>query len=72
MLYSNQQDVKEFLNHRVPKPEFSGSLKEGDKHVKVKRGKGEREGTVPEVERGGKNKGKRVGGKGPESTLEKL
>ena len=29
-------------------------------------------GTRPEGERQGKNEGKRVGGKGPESTLEKL
>ena len=28
--------------------------------------------TGPEGEKGGKNEGKRVGGKGPESTLEKL
>ena len=38
----------------------------------MKRGKGVGEGTWPEGERGGKNEGKRVGGKGPESTLEKL
>ena len=42
----------------------------------MKRGKGVGEGTRatrPEGERGGgKNEGKRVGGKGPESTLEKL
>ena len=37
-----------------------------------KEGKGVGEGTGPEGERGGKNEGKRVGGKGPESTLEKL
>ena len=29
-------------------------------------------GTLPEGERGGKNEEKRVGRKGPESTLEKL
>ena len=38
----------------------------------VKRGKGVREGTGPEGERRGKNEGKRVGGRGPESTVEKL
>ena len=38
----------------------------------MKRGKGSREGTGPEGERwGGKSEGKRVEGKGPESTLEK-
>ena len=31
-----------------------------------------RESTGPEAERGGANEGKRAGGKGPESTLEKL
>ena len=31
-----------------------------------------KEGTGPEVERGGENEGKRVRGEGPESTLEKL
>ena len=36
----------------------------------VKRGKGVREGTGPEGERGGKNKGKRVGGKGPKAHSE--
>ena len=36
----------------------------------MKRGQGVREGTGPEGERGGKNDGKRVGGKGPESSLE--
>ena len=38
----------------------------------MKRGKGEGEGTEPEGETGGKNERKRVGGKGPESALEKL
>ena len=38
----------------------------------MKRGKGVREGTGPGGERGGKNEGKGVGGKGPESALEKL
>ena len=37
----------------------------------VKRGKGVREGAGLEGERGGRNEGERVGGKGPESTLEK-
>ena len=36
----------------------------------MQRGKGEREGTASEGERGGENEGRRVGGKGPESTLE--
>ena len=38
----------------------------------MKRGKWVREGTRPEGEKGGKNEGERVGGKGPESTFEKL
>ena len=41
----------------------------------VKRGKGVGEGTREQGlkgKEGGKNEGKRVGGKGPESTLEKL
>ena len=37
----------------------------------MKRGEGVGEGTRPEVERGGESEGKRVGGKGPKSTLEK-
>ena len=37
----------------------------------MKRGKGVREGTGPAGERGGKKEGKRVEGKGPESTLGK-
>ena len=36
----------------------------------MKRGKGVREGIGPEGDRGGRNEGKRVGGKGPDSTLE--
>ena len=36
------------------------------------RGKGIREGTGLAGERRGKNEGKRVGGRGPESTLEEL
>ena len=38
----------------------------------AKRGEVVGEWTGPEGERGGKNEGKSVGGKGPESTLEKL
>ena len=38
----------------------------------MERGKGLREGTGLEGEEGGKNEGKRVGGKGPESTIERL
>ena len=38
----------------------------------MKRGKRVGEGTGPEGETGGNNEGKRVGRKGPESTLEKL
>ena len=38
----------------------------------VKRGEVVGERTGPEGERRGKNEGKRVGGKRPESTLEKL
>ena len=38
----------------------------------MKRGKGVREGTGPEGERGGENEGKKVGGMGPESTLKRL
>ena len=38
----------------------------------VKRGEVVRECTGPEGERGGRNEGKRVGGQGSESTLEKL
>ena len=37
----------------------------------VKKAKGVGEGTGPEGERGEKNEGKRVGRKGPESTLER-
>ena len=37
----------------------------------MKRGKGVGQRTGPEEEKGGKNEGKRVGGKGPESTVEK-
>ena len=58
------------LKSGVPKSEFPGVKKGGTKEVK--RGKGVGEGTGPEGERGGKNERKRVGGKGPESTLEKL
>ena len=36
------------------------------------KGGGEEGRGGPEGERGGENKGKRVGGKGPEKTLEKL
>ena len=35
----------------------------------MKRGNGVGEGTGPKGERGGQNERKRVGGKGPESTL---
>ena len=38
----------------------------------MKSGKGVREGTGLEGERGGKKEGKRVGGKGPGSALAKL
>ena len=38
----------------------------------MKRGEVVRECTGPEGERGGRNEGKRVGGKGSESALEKL
>ena len=38
----------------------------------AKRGEVVRECTGPEGERGGRNEGKRVGGKGSESALEKL
>ena len=38
----------------------------------VKKGEVVGERTGPEGERGGKKEGKRVGGKGPESTLQKL
>ena len=38
----------------------------------MERGKGVREGTGPEVERGGKNEEVRGGRKGPEITLAKL
>ena len=38
----------------------------------VKRGGVVRKCTGPEGERGGRNEGERVGGKGSESTLEKL
>ena len=65
----SQQDTKEYLNHM-------GYLnqsfpKRGDKG-EVQRGTGVREGTRPEGETGEKNGGERVGGKGPESALEKL
>ena len=62
---------------RVPKSEgylnrtFLGAKKEGTKG-EVKRGEAVPECTGPEGERGGRNEGKRVGGKGSESTLEKL
>ena len=55
----------------VPKSEFSGSQKGGIKG-EVKRGDVMGEGTRPEGEREGKTEGKRVGGKGPETALEKL
>ena len=55
----------------VPKSDFSGSQKGGMKG-EVKRGGVVRQCTGPEGERGGRNEGKRVGGKGSESTLEKL
>ena len=38
----------------------------------MQRGKGAREGIGPEEERGWKNEGKSVGGKGPENPLEKI
>ena len=38
----------------------------------MKRGEVVRECTGPEGKRGGRNEGKRAGGKGSESTLEKL
>ena len=38
----------------------------------MKRGKGVGEATRPEVEKRGKNEVRRVGRKGPESTVEKL
>ena len=47
-------------------------MKKGGTKGEVKRGKGVREGTGPEGKKGGVVRGKRVGGKGPESTLEKL
>ena len=56
----------------MPKSEFSGSQTGGGVEEEVKRGKGVGEGTGPEGEKGGKNEGGRVGGKGPEPTLEKL
>ena len=50
---------------------FPGAKKGGMKG-EVKRGEVVRECTGPEGERGGRNEGKRVRGKGSESTLEKL
>ena len=69
---SFQQDTKEYLNRGVPKAEFPG-VKKGGTKGEVKRGE-----VVWESEQGlkgkegGKNEGKRMGGEGPESTLEKL
>ena len=55
----------------MPKSDFSGSQKGGVKG-EVERGEVVEERTEPEGEKGGGNEGKRVGGKRPESTLEKL
>ena len=63
-------------HQRVPKSQYQNQSlpggKKGGKKGEVNRGKGVREGTGLEGESGGKNEGKRVEGKGPESTLEKL
>ena len=53
-----------FRNVTFPRSTFRRRLRE--------RGKGAGEGTEPEWKREGKNEGKRVGGKGPEITLENL
>ena len=66
-----QQDTKECLNQRGAS--ISVSKRNKGMKVPLKRGKrGKRHGTGPGGERGGKNEGKRVGGKGPESAVEKL
>ena len=55
----------------VAQSEFSGSQKRADKGG-GEEGKSVSVGTRPERERGGKNEGNRMCGKGPESMLEKL
>ena len=55
----------------MPKQSFQELKKAGVKG-EVKRGKGVGDGIGPEGGEGGKNEGNRVGGKGPETILEKL
>ena len=54
----------------LPKSEFP-EVKKGGKGGGEEGKRGKR-GTGPEGERGEENEGRRVGGKGPESTLENL
>ena len=67
----SQQDTKKHLNRRGTQIRVFPRVKRGVINGEVKRRKGVTAGTAPEGERGGGNEGKRVGGKGPESTLEK-
>ena len=53
-----QQDTEEYLNQRGTKIKVFCESKKGEKEGYVKRGKGVREGTGPEGERGGNNEEK--------------
>ena len=66
------QDTKEYLNQMGCLNRTFPGAKKGRMKGEVKRGEVVRECTGPEGERGGRNEGKRVGGKGSESTREKL
>ena len=66
LVFFRSQKSDGYLNRSFP-----GVKKRGIKG-EVKRGEVVGERTGPEGERGGKNEGKGVGGKGPESAVEKL
>ena len=56
---------------RLPEPEFCWIQEQGEIMGEEKRGKGRKQGQGLGGKEG-ENEGKRLGGKGPESTLEKL
>ena len=67
-----ENDAKEYLDHKGYLNQSLPGVKKGGIKGEVKRGPGLRERTGPERGKRGKNEGKRVRGKGPESTLENL
>ena len=71
-LATDQQDTKEYLNQRGTKIGVFRESKKWGVKGEVKRGKVVGKWTGLEGGKKGGGKGKRVGGKGPESTLEKL